>query len=150
MRSANWAHRNFVMLFRASLLFIALLGLIGCGKSTGKVTGKVTYQNKPLEFGSVQLETSRGAFVGQISSDGSYTVEGVPTGTAKVSITCQDPKYAAYMKQLSASARDKSIPKPKGSPEDFNKIPSKYGDFSTSGLTIDVKGGSQSHDINLE
>ena len=34
--------------------------------------------------------------------------------------------------------------------EDFNKIPGKFSDFSTSGLTYEVKSGPQTHDLELE
>src|SRR5439155_8521848 len=103
-------------------------------------------------FGSVQFISATGlALVGEIATDGSgkYSVADVPAGKAQLSITCQDPKYADFMKQLSASARDKSIPRPKGSPDQFNLIPGKYFDPSTSGLTCDVKGGAQTFDIIL-
>jgi len=126
------------------------LVISGCAGGTGDVSGKVTYKNEPLPYGSVQFETSAGSFVGDIKADGTYSVSGIPRGAAKVNVTCQDPKYADFMKQLSASARDKSIPKPKGNPEDFNKIPGKYNDFSTSGLTLDVKPGSQTYNIDLK
>jgi hypothetical protein len=138
----------------ASLAALAALTALaaGCGKSSGTISGKVTYQGKPLPYGSVQFISASGlALVGVIESDGSgsYSIPNVPVGKAQISVTCQDPKYADFMKQLSASARDKSIPRPKGSPDQFNLIPGKYFDPSTSGLSCEVKGGQQTHDITL-
>lgn len=123
---------------------------LGCGGGTGTVSGTVTHNGQPLPYGSVQFVSPGGAFVSEIGPDGSYTINAVPTGVSKISITCQDPKYVEYMKALSASARDPKLPKPKGSPEDFNKIPNQYTDPNTSGLTYEVKSGKQTHDIVLK
>jgi hypothetical protein len=134
----------------AAFLAVALSAAAGCSGGTGNVTGKITYKNEPVPGGSVQFMSPAGAFVGEIGPDGSYSVSGVPTGASKIAITCQDPKYAEYMNQLAAHARDPKVPKPKGSPDDFNKIPTKYTDFTSSGLTYEVKSGSQTHDIELK
>jgi hypothetical protein len=132
------------------LLAVALPLAAGCGSKKGDVSGKITYKGQPLPYGSIQFLSPAGAFVGEIGSDGIYSVAGVPSGTSKISITCQDPKYADFMKALSAASRDPKLPKPKGNPEDFNKIPTKYTDFDTSGLTYEVKSGTQTHDIDLK
>lgn len=132
-----------------ALVAVALTLVTGCG-GKGTVTGKVTYAGKALPYGSVQFQGSGGVLVGEIQPDGSYTVSGVGTGSAKISVTCQDPKYADYMRAVSAAARDPKGPKPKGRPEDFDKIPSRYSDFEQSGLTYEVKGGTQTHNIDLK
>lgn len=134
----------------AAVLVVSLPLLTGCGGGKGSVSGKVMYNGTALPFGSVQFMTPGGAFVSEIGSDGSYSLTGIPTGSATISVTCQDPKYADYMKQLSASSRDPKAPKPKGRPEDYSKIPSKYSDFSTSGLTYEIKSGTQTHNIELK
>ena len=134
----------------AAAVIASLLYLSGCGGGKGSVSGKVAYQGQPLPFGSVQFITSGGAFVSEIRSDGSYAISNVPTGEVKISVNCQDPKYADFMKQLSASARDPKIPKPKGKPEDFDRIPSQYNDPDKSGLSYSVKSGDQMYNIDLK
>jgi hypothetical protein len=130
-------------------LALALPLAAGCGGGKGTVTGRVTYKGDPLPYGNVQFFTSGGAFVAEIKADGTYTLPDVPAGPARISVNCQDPKYADFMKALSASARDPKAPKPKGRPEDFDKIPSKYNDPDAGGLTYTVKSGTQTHDIPL-
>jgi len=134
----------------AAVLVASLPLLTGCGGGTGSVSGKVMYNGTALPYGSVQFMTPGGAFVSEIGSDGSYSLSSLPIGSATISVTCQDPKYADYMKQLSASGRDPKIPKPKGRPEDYSKIPSKYSDFNTSGLTYEVKSGAHTYNIELK
>ena len=116
----------------------------------GELVGKVTYNGKPLSYGSVQFMTPRGAFVAEIKPDGSYRITDLPTGLSKITVTCQDPKYAAFMQALAAASKDDTKPKPKGSPDDFNKIPTKYLSFDTSGLTHEVKPGPQTYNLELE
>jgi hypothetical protein len=69
----------------------ALLGLVallaaGCGR-TGRVTGTVTYENKPLAFGRIIFNSgdSRPNGVGNIV-DGNYEVTDAPLGECKVTV----------------------------------------------------------------
>jgi hypothetical protein len=133
----------------AAALALAALPLAGCG-GTGSVSGKVTYNGAPLPYGSVQFLTPGGAFVADIGPDGSYSLSGVPAGPARVSVTCQDPRYAEHMRQLAAHGRDPRSPAPRGRFDDFNKIPSRFNDPTTSGLAFEVQSGSQAWDINLK
>lgn len=134
----------------AAALAVALPIVAGCGAGKGDISGKVKYKGEVLPGGSVQFMTPGGAFTSEIASDGSYSISGAATGPAKISITYQDPRYVEYMNALVISARDPSKPKPKGNPDDFNKVPTKYTDPNTSGLTYEVKSGSQSYDIELK
>jgi hypothetical protein len=137
--------RGFALLVLCAFLTVTS----GCGPGKGSVSGKVTYKEKSLTTGSVQFMTQAGVLVSQIGPDGAYQLNDVPTGVARISVTSQDPGYAEFMKQLSRSARDKSIPRPKGKPEDFANIPSRYSDFSTSSLSLDVRAGPQVFDLDL-
>ena len=133
-----------------ALLAIVLTALGGCGNGKGTVSEKVSYQGSSLQYGTVQFVTPGGVMVGEIDSSGTYTIKDAPTGLAKISVTCQDPEYANYMKKLSASARDPKIAKPDGKPEDFYKIPGKYTNPETSELAFEVKSGSQTFNIELK
>ena len=133
----------------AICLATALPILAGCGPSKGDISGKVMYKGAPLPTGHVQFQSPAGAFVGEIGPDGSYTVKGVPTGSSKISITCQKEGYAEHMIALSKASKEGGKPPP-GKPEDFDLIPTKYTDFTTSGLSYDVKSGENKHDIELK
>jgi hypothetical protein len=65
---------------------------IGCGRQ-GNVSGKVLYQNKPLVFGRILVEGSDGtARHGNIEKDGTFYVDGVATGEARVAVNSLNPK----------------------------------------------------------
>ncbi len=73
------------------LLLVLLAGLCGCGR-TAKITGKVTYQGRPVRYGSVIfLSADKTARSCAIESDGSYAIEGVPTGEVKIGVISPNP-----------------------------------------------------------
>lgn len=136
------------------------------------VSGKVSYNGKALKGGSVSFVSSEGlpSDSGAIGEDGSYKVPNITSGKYKV---CVDTSYlmAASSKGppmvASPAIKSKAPPKdavvPEGykpsSPADmaaaanakkFVKIPSKYMDATQTDLSIDIKGGSQTYDIDLK
>ncbi len=122
-----------------------LLAATGCGKPTGNISGKVTYQGKALTGGYVNYSGEGDASAVKtsvIQEDGSYSVTGMPVGPAKISV--------------------QGIPGPQGpgsqsgpggtAPPGGRKIvyvPPQYSTTEKSGLTYDVVSGSQTHDIPL-
>jgi prepilin-type processing-associated H-X9-DG protein len=85
----------------------------------GTVTGRVTFQGKPVPGGVIVFHTGGPVIEGKIADDGTYTVTEVPVGYANIAI---QTKLA---------------------------IPAKYRNVMTSGLGCQVKGGKQTHDIAL-
>src|SRR5262245_33317393 len=76
---------------------IGLLALValGCG-GQGNVSGKVTFQNKAVPFGTVLIEGSDGSHSqGNIASDGSYSVLSIAPGKVKVAVNSPNPKSSA-------------------------------------------------------
>ena len=142
----------------ASGLLLSLLAALGCGGGVGDVTGTVKYQGKPLDGGSVQFQSGGKTVASEISKDGKYSVAGVPTGSAKISVSYVDPRATDHFRAVSAASKagagrgDKAAAPPVavGDPSVFNKIPDKYSDFNGSGLTFDVKKGPNSYDIDLK
>ena len=129
------------------------LGAIGsgCGSSTSDVKGVVKFNGKNLEGGTVQIQSAKGnVIVADIQSDGTYVAKGVPTGPAKVSISWVDEsKMIEMAKMASAAGRGNVMKDSKGNvappkmPADagnLDKIPPKYKNFDTSGLTVEVEG----------
>tara|TARA_R110002095_G_scaffold144737_1_gene125201 strand:- start:1679 stop:2170 length:492 start_codon:yes stop_codon:yes gene_type:complete len=120
---------------------IALCCLIaGCSKESGPQTfpvkGKVIYDGKPLNNGTVRyapIDAAKGrAAIGEISKEGGFTLstykpgDGVLPGKYNISIT-------AFV--IPEDATEKQIQK-----QYFNKpaIPKKYFDVKTSGLNDSV------------
>ena len=92
MSAADFLSRTTPCPRLAGWLFpILLAGVCGCG-NTAKITGKVTYQGRPVVHGSVTfLSADKTARSGVIEADGSYAVEGVPSGTVQIGVTSRDP-----------------------------------------------------------
>jgi hypothetical protein len=137
--------------------FIVLCAaLSGCGASKGDVTGKVKFKDQTLPYGSVQFQTSTGqSFASEIAEDGSYSIKGVPAGSVKVAIACVDPAMEKYLRDMATKSRTPEALKTGGKPIEideakYKKIPGKYSDFNTSGLSYDVVGGQQTKDFDLK
>jgi hypothetical protein len=132
------------------MLLLPLLAT-GCGgQGKGTVSGKVTYQGKPLPSGFVTFVPEQGAALhSEIQSDGSYRMNNVPLGAVKISV---EPKSAQDTLKSSAMPRNpKDFSKAKTAmTESDAKIPSRYADPNKSQLTYTVTKGSQQHDIDLK
>ena len=66
-----------------------VLSMQGCsGTPTGRITGKVSFNNKPVFTGTVRVvsEDGKSNSMGAIFEDGSYVVENAPVGKVKVTI----------------------------------------------------------------
>ena len=118
-------------------LFVALVCLCilaGCGKSYPEyfpVTGQVYYRDKPLTTGVIMFQPPSGPpATAQIQPDGSFTLithgraDGAMPGLNQVRITSREMK---------ADAAEMALGK--------YLIPERYSQFSTSGLSAEVKAG---------
>jgi len=132
-----------------------ILGLVlaGCGKgelSTAKVTGKVTYKNKPVINASVIFQpkggksasgttNDEGVFVLTTTTDG----DGAVAGEHTVTIIAINPDGGAGM----GIDQNEEIMEKESSGETnikkSTKIPEKYGSATTSGLKFTVKAGEE-------
>jgi hypothetical protein len=152
---------------------VAVATLVGCGSGSdafpsARVSGKVTFNNKPLTNGTVVVvlgtdQTKNGA--GQIRPDGTYDIADAPIGATKVYI---DPakssgitpgggeSSAAPYAGVNAPAGAKIAGLPPGTP--FNKgapnvkpdyVPKKYRTFDGTPVTFDVKKGQNSLNIDM-
>jgi hypothetical protein len=129
---------------------LALPLAVGCGSNKGSVSGKVTYQGKPLPSGFVTFVVENGGPMhAEIQGDGSYHFDKVPVGPVKIGV---QPKSGGGSLQSTAMPRN---------PADFAKaksamtetdapIPPKYTDPNKSELTYTVTKGPQQHDIDLK
>jgi hypothetical protein len=136
---SRWC-RSFPGLLLTSALFLA-----GCGNPMGTVSGHVAYKGQPLPSGTVTFLTEKGkVFTSQLTSDGSYCVRLLPSGSVK--ITVQTPPQITFKDAAPRPADIPATPPPSPSVT----IPPKYSDPNTSGLMLDVTGGMQTHDIAIQ
>jgi hypothetical protein len=131
------------------LLLLALL--CGCGPAPEKpypVRGKVTFQGKPVASGMVRFSnTQAGIDVVIDVHDGVYAVAvtqtpGLPEGTYQVAIL--PPRWARPL-----TPPGQAIAKP-AQPPVYLDIPTKYHQPSTSGLTLTVKPGDNTFDVDMQ
>jgi len=149
----------------AGLLVLATLSAVGCGGGTGTVTGKVTYNGNPLKGGEVWYvsEASKQTLSAQIGEDGTYTVNQVPVGPAKIVVKTKQLLVQAYAGPPAGRGGAGKGKEPKHTNEGgyekpsnedakrkFVAIPTRYEDAETSGLTYTVRRGSQNNDVKLE
>lgn len=136
-------------LFRSGLFLVALSGLFaGCGGGKGGLNGKVSYDGKPMTKGQVSLQAPDGTIhAGDISPDGTYKIDGIPSGTVKLAVTYVDDSQTEYFRALSKAGKGDAVA-PKGPPKMLYMVPPRFSDFNSSGFTAVVKTGvSSSHDI---
>jgi hypothetical protein len=125
----------------------AALCLAGCsGESrfeTAAVQGKITYRGKPLSSGTIMFvpKDDRPSAVGEIQPDGVYRLttyrenDGAVLGDHAVMITAVEDNANKLPEERS------------GLPQLL--IPLKYASHTESGLTAEVKAGSNSIDFTL-
>jgi hypothetical protein len=139
---------------------MALFCLAGCTRH-GEVTGKVTYQDRPLNYGSV-------SFVGEdnlpvsakINPDGTYTANGVPYGKVRVAVVSPDPSRLLHVGKIREpvdapeNRKRKDLPEPTlppgVDPEKWFEIPAKYSDCDKSELVLTVSNPTTKFDIPLQ
>jgi hypothetical protein len=163
MKLPSHFHRAFVV-----LLFGMCCAIVGCGKQTGTVTGKVTYQGKILKGGTVTFqntESGERSFSSEIQEDGSYTVQDAFTGAYKVCVSTSAlrPASGAFAapptKQHPNKASDADIPAGGSNPraqqearniKRYKQIPEDYSKPDKTDLSYTVVSGAQTHDIELK
>jgi hypothetical protein len=144
-----------------ALAGVGLLFVLGCGDSTGlakryPVSGKITYNGKPVEKGTISFVPTapdgRSA-TGEISG-GSYSLttaepgDGALPGSYKVTVIARDMD-TSKLKEVAKGGQfhhDKEFAKAVSSAKPL--VPSKYSLIDTSGLTAEVK--AQSNPISFD
>ncbi len=152
------------LIYPAAVLILLPL-TAGCSGSKGTITGKVTYQGQPVTGGIVLFVSTAGKGTGRsdIRSDGSYTIENMPTGMAKIAVDTRSaqgpaagskgppanmkpPEGAKVPDAAKKSGIYGSAPRGGNAPP----IPENFADPDKSGLEYMVTGGAQTHPIDLK
>jgi len=128
-----------------AVVCISITVLAGCSREVrSTVTGKVDYDGQTLNSGYITFQVNYLVTEGaEIGADGSYTVAGLPFGSAAVSITVDEPPPPTP-----EGITPTAIP---GTYEENPVlIPKKYESLETSGITLEVAMPEQTFDIHLE
>ncbi|QJW98139.1 peptidase associated/transthyretin-like domain-containing protein [Frigoriglobus tundricola] len=135
-------------LYSGAVFSFVVIWSAGCtGEPKADVTGQVTYNGKPLAFGSVIMLKASGPgepAVAEIQPDGTYTFRGIPVGETKIGVVSSDPNI-----KLDLRGDQKQLP-PKADPKLWFPIPSKYAQPTSSGLSCNLSAGSNTHGIDLK
>jgi hypothetical protein len=130
---------------------MVLLGLALWRSSKTEVSGWVTFDGYPVGSGSVVMIGQDGIPVyGQIQPDGSYFVKRPRFGVVKVAVTSPAPVASILATSAVGNkfrSADNAVAAP---PENWFPIPARYGDPETSDLTLEVKKGHNSFDVDLK
>ena len=126
------------------MLAIALTG--GCGggavkRPTGKVAGKVTLADKPLTKGRIAFGSSTagtGASA-ELSADGTYVINSIPTGDYKVFITPRG------LGDTPPPAPGEPPP-----PDELRDVPPKFRSETLTDLKATIKEGDNTADFALK
>ena len=146
---AHFASRTagiFVLL--TSMFFVSGCGGDSAGPKVGTMTGKITYKGTPLSNGTVQVFGADGrGGSGPITADGTYTVGDAPLGDVTITVKV----LASAMTGMKPVARPPGTPAMPGeSDKPPVTIPANYGDKAKSGLTLTIKSGTQTNNIDLK
>jgi hypothetical protein len=133
---------------RRAFVFVLCLScsaIGGCRRTvSANVSGKVDYDGTALNSGYIEfLVNNSTAKGGTISPDGTYSISGLPFGSAVVSIYVEPPPPPPP-KDVTPTAI------PGTYEENPVLIPKKYGSVETSGINIQVAMPRQVFDIHLE
>jgi hypothetical protein len=135
----------------ALLLVLLLLPLAtSCGgQAKGTVSGKVTYQGKPLPSGIVTFVPETGApQYADIQKDGTYNMTSAPLGSVKIGVQVKSGQEVLASGGMPRNPKDYG--KLRSAMSESGNFPPKYSDPNQSELTYTVTKGTQQHDIELK
>ncbi len=123
------------------VLLACCVTLAGCGPKEaprGDISGSVSYQGKLIETGCISLYSPTNGLgsSGDVQSDGSFSLKGIPVGSYQVSVMPPQPVPPA----------PGETPKPQAK----FPLPAKYAESTSSGLTFDVKKGANELKLDLK
>lgn len=142
-------------------LLVALALSIGCGSSgnpnaPAKLSGKVAYKSAPVTAGTVTIHPTDGsAYPVPISPDGTYSGFDLPAGDVVITIETEtaNKKKVTYGAGQGGDKGKTFSPVPEGANAvaagAYVKIPAKYADKASSGLTLKLERGQNKKDFDL-
>ncbi|MDY3560743.1 hypothetical protein R5W23_001989 [Gemmata sp. JC673] len=147
--------RGFLVSLGAAV--VMSVAVPGCGPARTDVTGTVTYKGKSVVYGTVSVVGSdQVTYYGTIQESGAFTVSGVPVGPVKLGVFSPDPYFeppisAAEKARHEEARRASGVPVPPKPPKGkWFRLPGKYADPLTSGLTAELTNPGSPIDLRLD
>jgi hypothetical protein len=139
------------------VLLIPFLALIasstGCAAGKGDLTGKVTFNGKPVTSGTVQAFLPDGTNkTSDIAPDGSYKLLDLPAGTVKLGVSSPNPKkrYEELLGFAKTEEQRKAVPQPDPAlVKSWVALPDSFESPDSSGLSATVNKGENTQDLVL-
>jgi hypothetical protein len=148
--------RNLALCLSGAILLVFALGCGGSDKPTGRLSGRVTLDGKPIEIGSVQVvsEDGKAHGAGAIGKDGAYEVPRAPVGKIKLAVLVpQVPAGPPAPKGLKAPSGDGPGDGPSAeviaATKAAQKLPRRYAEHASSGLATTIQTGDNTFDLEL-
>jgi hypothetical protein len=125
-----------------ALLAVVLVASCDNGPPSGEVSGRVSYDGKPLDNGSITFFPTDGKSptAGGLIKDGKYAVLKVSVGKYKVTISGS---------QIVGQKKLYNTPNSPTAPITVDPLPEKYKDWNKTELTLDVKPGPNEKNWDL-
>ncbi len=121
---------------------VALLAAAFGPSPTAAVSGRVTEHGVPVTAGTVTMTAADGTTVSAgIRADGSYSLTGLPPGTARVEVEVAAPARRAARGAKAGAA---------GPAPPISKQPVGHRDPTPSRRTVVLSPGSNTHHVELE
>ena len=147
-----------------AFLAAGMVFLTGCGKGSAEISGQVKYNGNLVETGTVTLLDAEGKLHQANIENGTYSIKGVAVGTGKLGVVSFSPQMAEGVKNISSQGQgrtkgskpDTGDPPPPVEPpvqvdqSGWSNVPSKYNDVQKSGLTHEIRSGTNTRDLILE
>ncbi|AMV25935.1 hypothetical protein VT84_16170 [Gemmata sp. SH-PL17] len=149
--------RRFAAARAGWVVLVAVFAVTGCGKSHADVSGSVSYHGRPVVYGTVSvIGADQMTYYGHIQPDGTFTVPRVPVGPARVGVYSPDPYYElpvpqSVKLQMEQARKESGVEAPPKPPKgQWFKIPQKYADPLTSGVTAEVVSPTTPLELKLD
>jgi hypothetical protein len=137
--------------FRIALMMAAFLWSVGCApNSRGRVSGTVTYREKPVPTGTVTFYVLGAPPYSAPILDGRYEVVDVLPGEAIVTVfrpTANVPPDASNAKKTD---KNEWPPRRTALAQNLSSVPIKYADADSTPLRFTVEKGDNTINIKLE
>lgn len=137
------------------LIWLALIGIVGCGGDGGKVsiTGTVEMDGKPLGEATVGFLSENGASMASAatSPDGKFFAK-VAAGMNKVTVSKADQTAAPpppMKEEDTLSPVDSELAKLRAAPKPKDSVPERFSDPNKSGLRYEIRKGMEPMNISI-
>lgn len=146
--------RSTVQLLGCAAILAVLWGCGRSGPAYWPISGKVTFQGKPVAVGQIRFCNPKQGIdvIESLRADGQYTIitgkrQGLPEGQYQVAIV---PKLDFSRMKRAPDGLPIPSTMPSAAERNPPNIPQKYHDPAASGLTVTVKSEPNTFDVDMQ